>query len=73
MKLEESLTQEAEARDIYMVRAHILQLKVLAHSELGGLVLLKTDVGNHLWHTLVYVRAPHDAERMKDETEKVKK
>ena len=48
MKLEESLTQEAEARDIYMVRAHILQLKVLAHSELGGLVLLKTDVGNHL-------------------------
>lgn len=75
MKLEEreSYTEETEARDIYMVRTHISQLQVLAHSELRGMVLLKTDVRNHLWHTALYVRVPRDAERMKDETKKVQK
>ena len=75
MKLDEreSYTEETEARDIYMVRTHISQLQALAHSELHGMVLLKTDVRNHLWHTALYVRVPRDAERMTDETKKVQK
>ena len=27
----------------------------------------------HLWHTALYIRVPHDAERMKDKTEKAQK
>lgn len=49
------------------MRIYVLQLQILAHGELYELVLLKTDLGNHHGHTVVYVRVPQDAERMQEE------
>ena len=62
----ESYTEETEARDSYTVRTRILHVQVLAHGEVDGTALLKSDLRNHLCHTLVYVRVPHNAERMKE-------